>query len=338
MWREVKTSSDFPSHRRRTSLVAYKDYLYLYGGFDDSSTPFLQDFYKFHPITQKWTLISEKNEPGTRSSHSCHVYKEHLILFGGSSSFLTDLNDTWIYNFFKKEWKELKTKGQPPTKRQFQGSCLLDDKLIIFGGFCSRIAVNDLHILSLEKNEWNEIPKNEQIGSIPEVVTDHLCFAKDHFLYVFGGNIGDQGNQNSKENVYQFNFITNTWKIIQTRSPHPERLSCFDGHLIDNKMFIFGGFYLQSIENFGMTNRLHVFDLIKEDWEEIQALSPPPKRYKHSVTVNNDDIFVFGGLTAFEDDEKNNNDLYTLKRGGFKDIIYKSKHFLDLEIKLNEIK
>lgn len=337
MWKEVYATDQFPLPRRRTSLIAYKDYLYLYGGFYNILTPFLQDFYKYHPITQKWNLISNENPPKGRSSHSTHIYKDQLILFGGSTSFITDKNDVWFYNFDKKEWKQLFTKGEPPKPRQFQGSCLLDNNLIIFGGFCSRVAVNDLHVLSLEKNEWKEIPKQEQKGKIPDVITDHLCFAKFHFLYVFGGNVGEQGIQNSSSNIHQFNFLTNTWKIIKTKTPHPEKLSCFDGQLIDNKTFIFGGFYLNSLVDMKLTNRTYYYDLIKDDWQEIITENHPPNRYKHSVTVNSDEIFVFGGLTTLEDDEANTNTLFTLKRYGYKDILLKnlqSREFCDVNFNL----
>jgi N-acetylneuraminic acid mutarotase len=311
-WKKISCYGQQPKTRRRTSVCTYQNKLYIYGGF--STFPlqtFLSDFLEFDPLISKWTRISTNSSPSGRSGHTIVTYKNSLFLFGGASTFFKDHNEIWEYNFLIKEWKELKPKNIGlPFPRQFHSSCLYHDEMIIYGGYYSReIALNDLFLYSIVNNEWRDIPREDQIGIPPEPITDHVIFSDQYHLYVFGGAIGNETVRNSPHNVYCFNFITSTWKIVNSeeKPTHPIRMSCLAGVAIKDKFFVFGGY---DDDNDICSDDFHSFDMITHEWSQIETKTKPEKRLKHSISSIGDEIYVFGGMS---ENSQNLNDLYVIK-------------------------
>lgn len=66
--------------------------------------------------------------------HSCSLYGNKLIIFGGEDKFGNYSNDLYEYDIENKDFRRLKTFGDVPTPRIGHDSKIVNDYLYIFGG------------------------------------------------------------------------------------------------------------------------------------------------------------------------------------------------------------
>lgn len=94
---ELKISGKNISRRSYHTSAIYKDYLYIYGGYD-VNTGILNDFWRLNvndPVDYVWenlTNLDDPNYPGPRERHQCFVYENKLYIFGGLKHTLENTN------------------------------------------------------------------------------------------------------------------------------------------------------------------------------------------------------------------------------------------------------
>jgi hypothetical protein len=127
---------------------------------------------------------------------------------------------------------------------------------------------------------------------IPAPRSGHRCVADEKNLYVFGG-YSPHSNVQLFHEIWRFNFVTRTWKMLQTTGPFPTEVcsSCallYNGHII-----IYGG----SGVPFGKSNgnKLYILILSENKWIVVDG-----------VAKNENDLEV---------DDEEDNDLYNLILG-----------------------
>ena len=52
--------------------------MYVYGGYEAGAAGILEDFLMFDIINKKWEIISKKNLPGGRHSHSMIIWNNKI--------------------------------------------------------------------------------------------------------------------------------------------------------------------------------------------------------------------------------------------------------------------
>jgi hypothetical protein len=103
-WTEIQTSGERPEVRSSHSACINNDFLFIFGGISDESEK-LNDFWNFDLKLKFWTRIHGKGEePTGRSGHSCVVYKDLLIIFGGMKDITKETNDMYSYNIKENVW------------------------------------------------------------------------------------------------------------------------------------------------------------------------------------------------------------------------------------------
>lgn len=107
-WQEVKLhSKSLPAPRAGHSAVVVDDAMYIFGGKDDENEK-LKDLWRFDLNNQNWQqLDSPDNSVAARSGHSCCVFNNHLIVFGGIQEITKELDDTIVFNLKTGKWTQL---------------------------------------------------------------------------------------------------------------------------------------------------------------------------------------------------------------------------------------
>jgi hypothetical protein len=110
-WSRVKPKGPQPSPRNGHSACIYKSFMYIFGGRDDDNNK-LNDMWKFNIETQEWTEIpmtARDDDPSwivplERSGHSCDVYGQYMVIFGGFFDITKELNDLYLFDFITESW------------------------------------------------------------------------------------------------------------------------------------------------------------------------------------------------------------------------------------------
>lgn len=86
MWHWPETKNNIPHGRRSHSAFVYREYLYIFGGFNALLNLHFNDIYRFSPITNDWEEVKTHGKsPCERRRQSCIVIGDRAFLFGGTS-------------------------------------------------------------------------------------------------------------------------------------------------------------------------------------------------------------------------------------------------------------
>lgn len=194
--------------------------------------------------------------------------------------------ETTINHAFK--WKKVNTTGTMPRLRRCHSACLYRDSIYIYGGYVEESSCeNDFHVLNLKTLQWTQI---EQKGTIPSPRAYHAACFVGSKMYTFGG--ASYSRVRNME-VHAFDTETNTWEEIKTpdNEKHP-LVRC--GHRVfvsGRSVFMFGG-----SDDDVYYNDLWRFDTETKIWHPIETTGALPlPRNSFSLTVVDDDVYMFGG-------------------------------------------
>ena len=85
--------------------------MYVFGGRDGENQK-LNDLWKYDILKQEWKEISMINYdedptwcvPLERSGHSCDIYGQYMVIFGGFYDLTKELNDLYLFDFVTERW------------------------------------------------------------------------------------------------------------------------------------------------------------------------------------------------------------------------------------------
>jgi hypothetical protein len=85
--------------------------MYVFGGRDGENKK-LNDLWKYDILKQEWKEISMTNfdddptwcVPLERSGHSCDIYGQYMVIFGGFYDLTKELNDLYLFDFVTERW------------------------------------------------------------------------------------------------------------------------------------------------------------------------------------------------------------------------------------------
>ncbi|KAF7281864.1 hypothetical protein GWI33_004106 [Rhynchophorus ferrugineus] len=181
-WERPLAKGTYPSPKACSSLILYKDFLVLFGGWTyPPSYPLYQSWHLFNELHvyaisgMLWTCISTMNTPPPMAGHSVSVIGEWMIIFGGLQKPSTAVhceksNDIWKLNLETWTWYKQEVQAGPkPNGRFGQTQVVLDNKnLLILGGSGGPTTQHcDCWILNMEGYLWKWI-KVEIAGKINE--------------------------------------------------------------------------------------------------------------------------------------------------------------------------
>ncbi|XP_046961060.1 F-box only protein 42 [Vanessa cardui] len=184
-WVRPLATGTYPVPKAYTTMVNYKDYLIVFGGWTyPSLSQYYQNVTMFNDIhfycvkTNKWILINATNPPPPMAGHSACMKDDEMIVFGGlvmSPAQIFQMqcsNDVWVLNMSTFSWRKQSTTKPRPSPRYAQSLIKLDcDRLMLLGGvqtLQNRFVYSDCWILTMKGPiwTWKEIAvKNKEWAS-----------------------------------------------------------------------------------------------------------------------------------------------------------------------------
>ncbi|KAF1785936.1 Filamin [Phytophthora cactorum] len=222
-WERLRSplSGAWPPPRWKHSATVVDNKIYIFGGFQSSSTRF-NDLWIFNPITLDWVQPGAGSGglngnlhrasvakpvaptlPAPRGAHSAVAIRRNIYMFGGYGGTgygRRDFDDLYMLRTDDLSWTKVTSKGKPPDKRAGHQACAVDDLMLVCGGWNSVAQFNDLHIFDSTVNSWTLVEGTHMATTLPR--WNHACcavLAIPHAkVFVFGGVVGEANNYNAQ--------------------------------------------------------------------------------------------------------------------------------------------
>lgn len=264
VWFNYAMGGEVPPTLSQTCGCCLNGVMYIFGGSSENGhtnqlycVNLLDGMFAWKKVTD-----SEGSPPSPRDRHSCWVYADRIIYFGGygckqirevsnTRSFITDEmswvtigatlfrfwgwnNEVHVFDLRTNTWSEPQTHGVPPKPRASHSSATLGRMGYVCGGV--EASSMDIHCLDLETWTWTEIVP---VSAVPVERSWHtLTPLSDSTLFLFGGV-----NMTGKplNDGWIFDVQTKEWREIQ--HPHKDNPRLWHSACLgqDSDVIVFGG-------------------------------------------------------------------------------------------------
>lgn len=237
-WKLI-SSPNSPPPRSAHQAVAWKNYLYIFGGEFTSPNQerfhHYKDFWMLDLKTNQWEQLNYKGCPSPRSGHRMVLYKHKIIVFGGFYDTLREVryfNDLFVFDLDQFKWQEVKPRPGclwPSARSGFQ-LFVYQDEIYLYGGYSKEVSSDkngsekgivhsDMWSLDPRTWEWNKVKKS---GMPPGPRAGFsVCVHKKRAL-LFGGVVdmeaeGDVLMSLFLNELYGFQLDTRRWYPLELR-------------------------------------------------------------------------------------------------------------------------
>ncbi|KAJ0972836.1 hypothetical protein J5N97_020795 [Dioscorea zingiberensis] len=237
-WKSISRPNS-PPPRSSHQVVAWKNYIYLFGGEFTSPNQerfhHYKDFWMLDLRTNQWEQLLQKGCPSARSGHRMVLYKHKIIVFGGFYDTLREVryfNDLHVFDLDQFKWQEIKprTGSMWPSPRSGFQLIAFQDEIFLYGGYSKEVAPDkngsekgivhsDMWSLDPRSWEWNKIKKS---GMPPGPRAGFsMCLHKKRAV-LFGGVIdmeveGDVLMSLFMNELYGFQLDSHRWYPLELR-------------------------------------------------------------------------------------------------------------------------
>jgi len=214
----------------------------FYGG-NLSSTNIIENVKKemwcYQFDQKKWQKSLPSNKALTE--HTGVVYKDNMFIFGGNGGLVENYSNTILsYPLPYKPDSVFTSLGNlqgAPTARSGHTAVVYKDSMYIFGGWNGHTSLGDFYSYNFEMKSWKKLDSN---GTIPSKRRMHSAIVYKDNMYLFGG-FDEERTARSYNELYQYDFKTNTWEMINCRGKIPCGRSRAGVTIQNNHMYIIGG-------------------------------------------------------------------------------------------------
>ncbi|XP_028332886.1 kelch domain-containing protein 1-like [Gouania willdenowi] len=262
-WELIKTIGDIPPEFALCSSANIESTFFIFGGWLDSG--YTNQVYNIdtseQPCTWRKVTNTKGMTPSPRNKHSCWVYKDRLIFFGGygcktirevqnSPNFLVDEmswatignmlfqcfgwnNEVVVFDVQTSTWSVPQTTGLPPAARGCHASAQNGSKAYISGGV--ETTELDLFCLDLDTWTWTQFDSYcSPLGRCMHTMTS----ISDHKLFVYGG-LGVDGS--TLNDAWTFDTTKSEWTKLKHQHVDKARVSHSACLGSDGDVVVFGG-------------------------------------------------------------------------------------------------
>ncbi|CAK9143482.1 unnamed protein product [Ilex paraguariensis] len=237
-WKLISSPTS-PPPRSAHQAVAWKNYIYIFGGEFTSPNQerfhHYKDFWALDLKTNQWEQLNYKGCPSPRSGHRMVLYKHKIIVFGGFYDTLREVryfNDLHVFDLDQFKWQEIKPRpgAMWPSARSGFQFFVYQDEIYLYGGYAKEvlsdksssekgIVHSDIWSLDPRTWEWNKVKKS---GMPPGPRAGFsMCVHKKRAL-LFGGVVdmevqGDVMVSLFLNELYGFQLDSQRWYPIELR-------------------------------------------------------------------------------------------------------------------------
>jgi len=158
-WSKIHPNGKLPSPRFGASSVIYKDFMIIFGGYDNMGMS-CNDLHRYHIPSNTWNLMNVTGEKPSCRFHSFGiVVNNFLYIIGGLSDNLKDVPKSeflFQLDLETNNWNNLKTKGKIPLPCHGHSCFYLSSNIYLFGGYNKEKnqTLDHIYKLNLNKLKW----------------------------------------------------------------------------------------------------------------------------------------------------------------------------------------
>lgn len=182
---EAKEGQVRPFGRSAHSAVVWKDYMYVFGGWDGTESN--NSLFKFNFLTHEWTKVTLKLGGGAVAppcirSHSSVVHENLLYIIGGYGP---EGHPAYPYCFdlVNEQWHSLEQNKGGPCARSRLKTVVYGNNIYCLGGWNRENYYNDFWRFNLLTKEWEKIIPDFELQGIGQ----YSLVQYQNQIYIYGG-------------------------------------------------------------------------------------------------------------------------------------------------------
>lgn len=269
-----------------------------YGG-NLSSTNIIEnvknDMWCYVFAIKKWVKSTAQSIPLTE--HTSVAYKNTMFIFGGNGGLVDNYSNVVLtYPLPYMPGHKITTHDSlpgAPQPRSAHTAVVYKNEMYIFGGWNGYESLNDFYSLNLDTLQWRQINS----ADAPSKRRMHSAVVHKDKMYIFGGYDESRLAQTFNE-LYCFDFQTETWKIVPCKGKIPIGRSRAGAAIVGNNMYIVGGW--DRLSHFGEVLR---FDLETYTWFQEKTDLNRKLAQQSCVVMDDSWLVMYGGKNETEDKE-----------------------------------
>ena len=233
----IRTINTLNLHYKYTgfSIAKLGSKIYLFGGQDENFNLNSKLFIFSKNNSSIEEIIPKGDVPQPRRGHSCIIYGNNLIFFGGvgDGSYFNDLH---FYNPEKNIFTKIISKSENPDPVSNHKVLLNNDKMYIFGGFTKKGLSNQFFVYNISNNIFT---KPFLFGDFPSPREFFGMVLYKENIIIYGGYT----NGNHLNDMYFLDLKNKKWqkKIFHQKIKRPKFRQKFNMFLLNGFLLIIGG-------------------------------------------------------------------------------------------------
>ncbi|KAG5537106.1 hypothetical protein RHGRI_024521 [Rhododendron griersonianum] len=267
-WKLV-SSPNSPPPRSAHQAVAWKNYLYIFGGEFTSPNQERFHHYKASPFFLLINLSSEEEFIADDLGFCC-LQSSHT-------------HDFWVLDLKTNSWEQLNYKGCP-SPRSGHRMVLYKHKIVVFGGFYDTLRevryFNDLHIFDLDHFKWQEIKPTP--GCMwPSARSGFQLFVHQDEIFLYGGYSKEVSSEKSDSekgivhsDMWSLDPRTWEWNKVKKIGMPPGPRAGFSMCVHKKRALLFGGVVDMEVKGDVIMslflNELYGFQLDNRRWYPLE--------------------------------------------------------------------
>ncbi|XP_073814737.1 host cell factor-like [Musca autumnalis] len=325
-WRRVlNTTGPQPRPRHGHRAINIKELMVVFGGGNEG---IVDELHVYNTITNQWFVPAMKGDvPPGCAAYGFVCDGTRMFIFGGMIEYGKYSNELHELQATKWEWRKMQPdppdNDMPPCPRLGHSFTLVGERIFLFGGLANESDdpknnipkyLNDLYILETRaahsyNGKWI-VPKTYGDNPPPRESHTGVSFTCKNsgklYLLIYGGMSGCRLGD-----LWLLDIDSMTWSKPQTRGRAPLPRSLHSATMINNKMYVFGGWVplvaddsKTTIEReWKCTNTLAVLNLDTLTWQNINMEAAednvPRARAGHCAIGIHSRLYVWSGRDGY---------------------------------------
>jgi N-acetylneuraminic acid mutarotase len=278
-----KTEGEMPHPVAGGEAVVINNYIYIIGGYSDSTQSNVNWIQRYNPETREWRFAGETLYP--RFGLAAGVYNNKITVFGGLEDTTEIVNSLEIWDPFDTTKAEL-ILNNPLFNRLFPAAVIDGDRFYIFGGNSyPGTTDNSSYFTVFNFADSSFISDSIAVQFEGEFPEQQMAVKLGDKIHLFGGVFFG-----ISQNIYQFDTETNAF--FESSSKLLEPRANGEAVEINSEIYLIGGY------NESIPALRNVEVLMPADSAYHFQIAPElniPRRNLMAVNYS-DKIYVFGGF------------------------------------------
>lgn len=312
-WQEVASLQ-----KPRTSFAGgvINGKIYVFGGGNSIANTAEKTLERYDPSTGNWSFLASNEHNGGQGVEevSGAVLNNKLYVFGGDTGLPPTGNINEVYDPGTNQWTTLAAK---PTTVKHAMVTTYNGEIYLFGGDYEvdenspQVKRNVVEAYNPGTNTWRHVT------DMPGNILASVIATVGNRAYIIGGGKETAGYEptgrgpyDALQKVYAYDFQTDTWitnglGTLDRAMVWPSASSATT--VVDGKIYLVGGLITldpnkwEKFYDFDMipTSRVMIYETGTHQFSEAQSL--PYYLFGHLTLRVNEDVYVVGGQTIWED-------------------------------------